>query len=477
MSRDKITIIGPRPKMSAMQFIIIVCGLLLALGFSLLLTACSVIDEDTAGCQDAAATDRQQPLAIGFSTGVGDSTATTRAKGFIKDTGIDSSAGDVDIKDVGFGVFASYTGMHRYSAVTVKPDFMYNDHVYWDDGIPFTYKWTYSPLRYWPNGEGEVDSETDITGSVPHYVSFFAYAPYSDGDPTDAEDTDAEGLLTTKGAADYCISSFSKAHEEGDPWLVYRIIDQDNIARQVDLLYADGTDDQLLDLTKKPYVNSTVGVDRVNIPFKHALACFGEKVTITLDQKDDPDDDSEEPRAKEALLLFSGKTELRLTKVTIDYELTPKARLVLWNHGEPNWQPIVSEVMLEKRTVTLLDATGENAPNQPVTLFQSMLQDEKYVEDTNIANYDGDKFTWNSAGNTGLFFIPIEVDGFPQTATISVSYEVYVQGVKDEAMSATKSHTFLLSQYYDSFKKGGQRLDEIDVTLTLDNDDDDEDGD
>ena len=44
-------------------------------------------------------------------------------------------------------------------------------------------------------------------------------------------------------------------------------------------------------------------------------------------------------------------------------------------------------------------------------------------------------------------------------------------------MSATKSHTFLLSQYYDSFKKGGQRLDEIDVTLTLDNDDDDEDGD
>ena len=243
---------------------------------------------------------------------------------------------------------------------------------------------------------------------------------------------------------------------------MYRIIDQDNLDKQVDLLYADGTGDLLLDQTKKEYDTTTGKVGTVDITLKHALACFGEKVTITLDQKDDPDDDSEADKAKEALERLED-VELRLTYVGIDYSLTPKAKLVLWNQGEPNWQPIVSQVMAESRTVTLLDA---DAGDTAYTLFSRAGNEN----DTTIGAYDGTEgiYKWESTDNHGIFFIPVEVDGFPQTATLRVSYEVYVQGVKDDGMSKTKTATVRLSDYYDSFKLGGRRLDQVDITLTLD---------
>ena len=437
---------------------------------ALLLAACSTIDDSRDGCADIVKSNSGSAIAFSASsmgTTVNDGQPVTRAIGMIMNGGdidYDPAEGHIDLHDAGFGVFASYTGMHKYSAVTVKPDFMYNDHVYWDAGITINNKWNYSPLRYWPNGEGDVSG---ITGNVPHYVSFFAYAPYSDGDDSDP----------ATNAAGYCIPSFSNAHEEGDPWLVYRLIDQEHLNMQVDLLYADGSGDLLLDRTKLPY--STDDAGRVNISFKHALACFGEKMTITLDQKADPNDDSEEPKAKEVLQNFNN-AELRITRVAIVYQLTPKARLVLWNQGEPNWQPIVSQVMLEERTVTLLDATRDVDPDDPITLFDCTDgvantsgtyyddTEEKFIWDSSKANgttYAGDA---SLAGRAGLFFIPVEVDGFPQTATVSVTYEVLVQGVKDESMSTTKTSTIALSKYYDSFQKGGQRMNQINITLTLD---------
>lgn len=55
----------------------------------------------------------------------------------------------------GFGVFAYYAKQ--------TPDFMNNTKVYSTDGST---KWTYSPVKYWPNNENDK-------------LSFFAYAPYN----------------------------------------------------------------------------------------------------------------------------------------------------------------------------------------------------------------------------------------------------------------------------------------------------------
>ena len=61
----------------------------------------------------------------------------------------------------GFGVFAYYTGASGWGTVgsSTTPNFMYNQQVTYSSG------WTYTPVKYWPNANGEK-------------VSFFAYAPY-----------------------------------------------------------------------------------------------------------------------------------------------------------------------------------------------------------------------------------------------------------------------------------------------------------
>ncbi len=72
-----------------------------------------------------------------------------------------------DLKDPeknpnGFGVFAYYTGASGWGDVgsSTTPNFMYNQQVTYSSG------WTYTPVKYWPNADGEK-------------VSFFAYAPYT----------------------------------------------------------------------------------------------------------------------------------------------------------------------------------------------------------------------------------------------------------------------------------------------------------
>lgn len=63
----------------------------------------------------------------------------------------------------GFGVFAYYTGADNWETIgsSTKPNFMYNQQVTWSSD-----HWTYTPVKYWPNADGE-------------NVSFFAYAPYT----------------------------------------------------------------------------------------------------------------------------------------------------------------------------------------------------------------------------------------------------------------------------------------------------------
>jgi hypothetical protein len=85
-----------------------------------------------------------------------------------------------DLKDPeknpnGFGVFAYYTGATAWGDVgsSTTPNFMYNQQVTWSSD-----HWTYTPVKYWPNADGEK-------------VSFFAYAPYTSNTTGFSTNTDA----------------------------------------------------------------------------------------------------------------------------------------------------------------------------------------------------------------------------------------------------------------------------------------------
>ena len=67
-----------------------------------------------------------------------------------------------NLQSEGFGVFAYYTGATAWESAkaSATPNFMYNQQVTYSSG------WTYTPVKYWPNADGEK-------------VSFFAYAPYT----------------------------------------------------------------------------------------------------------------------------------------------------------------------------------------------------------------------------------------------------------------------------------------------------------
>jgi len=272
----------------------------------------------------------QEQVPVSFSAVVAGEMPATRASNMV-----DESV----LKDKGFGVFGCYTGLHPYAASDVTANFMYNQEVKWDGS-----RWTYEPVKYWPSGEGEA---TDTgTGSSPQYVSFFAYAPYSDG-------------------TEECISAFSLFQEHTNPWLLYCL--SERVEDQVDLLYAEPH----LDCTK-PSVNS-----RLEFSFKHALACLGDQVVIT-NESDPP-------------------VDITLKEVKIDYTLTAKARMVLWNRGAANWQVLPSGDVLTTRSVTLLSSGSESLPTTSTG--------------------------WTSTGK-GLFCIPAEATGYPQKATIQITYIV-----------------------------------------------------
>lgn len=287
-------------------------------------------------------------------------TALTRA---------DGEAGLSDLKNGrGFGVFAAYTGVNRYGDTSVSSDFMYNQPVAWEGSA-----WSYTPVKYWPNGEG-------LGGSNTHYVSFFGYAPYSDLDGSDP----------SSNPAGYCISGFSQPHEKGDPWLTYRLIDESYLGSQVDLLCAKS-----LDMTR-PEVDTPVELE-----FSHALSCVGDEITVET---------GSDMRNYLKSMVTGGVSSvmLRLTDVSVTYTLAEKGRLVLWNRsGVANWQPVLSENLTCERVPAL---TG----SLPVTLYS-------YSGGSDSTD------TWSDSGH-GVFFIPLDESVINQKATINITYEVILNG-------------------------------------------------
>lgn len=123
--------------------------------FLLALTGCS---------KDEAGNDSGAPVPVRFEAG---SPEVFKSRSLIES--------ESALQGAGFGVFAYYTGATAWGDVgsSTTPNFMYNQQETWSSD-----HWTYTPVKYWPNADGEK-------------VSFFAYAPYTSNTTGFSTNTDA----------------------------------------------------------------------------------------------------------------------------------------------------------------------------------------------------------------------------------------------------------------------------------------------
>lgn len=126
----------------------------------------------------------------------------------------------------GFGVFAYYTDNFDYTPLYV-PNFMYNERVYRDGD-----KYTYALPKYWPNEHGSQAVSTD-----QDRISFFAYAPYVDVDPSTGMLTEGGSLLDASDEKlQWGITGMKRNTLQGDPIIQY--ITSFDQAKSVDLCWA-----------------------------------------------------------------------------------------------------------------------------------------------------------------------------------------------------------------------------------------------
>ena len=183
--------------------------------------------------------------------------------------------GDIDNNNItgfGFGVFGYYTAGALYDQ-KATPNFMYNERVS-NSGSG----WAYEPVKYWPNEYG-----TNAKSEEVDRLSFFAYAPWTEVDPTTGN---------VLGDPNHDIVSVNKHGATGDPMVKY-VVDTDP-ATSVDLLWGVAADNTqtpyykaiqgTVDITAgKPFIDLVKPNDPANhklsFNLKHALA----KVKVTID--------------------------------------------------------------------------------------------------------------------------------------------------------------------------------------------------
>ncbi len=202
-----------------------------------------------------------------------------------------------NIGELGFGVFAYYTAGEQYDAKAI-PNFMYNQKVESEDGET----WTYEPVKYWPNEFGD-----EATSDEVDRVTFFAYAPW-----TEVEPTTGNVVAANEKDQKFNIISVNKNTATGDPLIKY-VVDTDP-ETSVDLLwgvaaesaadnYPEAIGGNSVTITEgKPFIDLVKPNDpvdgKLSFNLKHALA----KVKVTIDYIADaetPDGDSEEINAEQ----------------------------------------------------------------------------------------------------------------------------------------------------------------------------------
>lgn len=130
------------------------------------------------------------------------------------DTDNNSIKADPDTPDSygGFGVMGYHTGTSDWNTAgsSTAPGFMHNQLVKWNATDS---KWTYTPVKYWPNNPNDK-------------ISFFAYAPY-------------ESSWQNGGNVGVTVSA---ATEKGIPYIDFKLKEEENLQKMVDLVVAKQTD-------------------------------------------------------------------------------------------------------------------------------------------------------------------------------------------------------------------------------------------
>ena len=291
-----------------------------------------------------------EAVPVRFSTYIAQS-ATTRAA-----TQPLSNITDIaSLRAAGFGVFGYYDDNKRYDSSTDTPNFMYNQQVTWS-----TDRWTYSPLKYWPNetGTGESDGRTD-------HLSFFAYAPYLKGDPR---------------------LNFSANNAKGDPTVTYTT--PNDLGQCLDVLYAtkpDGTS-PYTDLTKQ-----NVG-DSVTFSFHHTMSRLNFNVRAAFDEI------AAGSNAK------ADSTRITVESITLETEGSVATEPLFFTSGTLNlrtgvWTKAPNSSDGTPKIVLSGNAIGTDVRDQGDKRVYQMLDANKKV----IPGVDN---TWRNAGNGYLTLLP-----------------------------------------------------------------------
>ena len=307
----------------------------------------------------------------------------------------------------GFGVFAYHTDGDVYSNTSI-PNFMYNQQVTWNGS-----KWTYEPVKYWPNEFGDAAKSDQID-----YVTFFAYAPWtklvvSKGEPdaTGVAEDDIDNFQNKN------IVSVTSNKTAGDPIIKYRV-DTDP-ETSVDLLWGVNADengwaaiqaqDDAVNTAGLPFINLTkpktpFAEDGGKIKFnlRHALA----KVKVTIDYIADdntpaPTSDDYNPKAAPNLI-DSTKTRIFVRWIKMNgFALEGALNLNNDEPNAPNWKAFDGVRELNFDDITFNDGRKDNKEGIKNGIAKNELNiglNEEIVE--NFAELEDGKFS--SEKNPGV---------------------------------------------------------------------------
>ena len=216
-----------------------------------------------------------------------------------------TGSGIIAMTTKGFGVFGYYTNNNEYDQ-RATPNFFYNQFVDWDGTNNV---WKYEPVKYWPNEYGDKATSDDAD-----LVTYFAYAPWVDIEPTTGRLKD-----TTGDKEQWGIISMNRNNAQGDPLIKY--IASFNSKKSVDLCW--GVQDYGLSSgkyewaivqptsgssspsyqefdngmpwidVKRPALGTSTEYQKVKFNFKHALAQMQIKIDADIDIKGHAEDESD----------------------------------------------------------------------------------------------------------------------------------------------------------------------------------------
>lgn len=295
------------------------------LAAALTLAGCSGLNEGPG--QEA-----KEDLPVGFSVyAMRQQQTKAGAAGEVTITGLQGSTS-------GFGVFAYHSNDVYDGRLT--PDFMYNQQVLYGGG-----KWGYTPLKYWPNEEGEK-------------LSFFAYAPWVDVNEATGRIKDA--------TSESGIMGLSANTAAGDPQVSY--VATTDLAKGVDLCWADAT-------ALKDKVRPTV-TDKVQLNFSHATAKLNVQIDACVD--------ATAPASSQEL---DASTRIYVRSLTLK-GFAMAGTLNLNSKTTPDWSGVAAGKWLSHDAVTFYDGRvdGEeglsaNGSETPVGINPALVQTGRFATD------------------------------------------------------------------------------------------------